>query len=89
MDDGMQTMRHEEYGRLYKATTEEIVHDATVIRGTLLIHLVPTVILFDLGSTHTFLARTFVDRIGLTVGDLQHNLVVLTPSGVNLTTKVV
>lgn len=66
----MQTAKLEEYGRMYAATTEGALHENIVITGTLLIHSVPALVLFDSGNTHTFLARTFVDRISFTVDDL-------------------
>lgn len=62
----MQTARPEELGRMYTATREEAMQNTTFIKGTLLIHLLPAVVLFDSGSTHTFIARTFADMVGLT-----------------------
>ena len=59
-----------------------------VITGTIMIQSAPATVLFDSGSTHTFLSRTFIDRIGMTVFDLGHDLVVSTPSGATLTTGV-
>lgn len=75
IDDGMQTMRLEEYGRMYGTSVEEAVQETAVITGTLPIHLVPVVVLFD--SSSTLLTRAFVDRNGLTVGGLRQNLVLL------------
>lgn len=73
---------------MYAATTEGALQEYIVNTGTLLIHSVPTLVLFDLGNTHTFLARTFEDRIGLAVGDLGHDSVVSTPVNSTLTTGV-
>lgn len=39
---------------MWAATTDEAVQDATVIIGSLPIHSVPVVVLFDSDSTHTF-----------------------------------
>lgn len=44
------------------------------------------VVLFDSSSTHTFVAKAFVDGIGMRIDDLGYDLVVLTPTGVDLTT---
>lgn len=67
------------------ATTKEAIQDATIITGTLLIHYVSIVVLFDSSSKHTFLARAFIDRICVPIGDLGHDLGVSTPSGATLT----
>lgn len=73
---------------MYAATAEEAVHDTIVITGTLLIHSTTAVVLFDFGSAHTFLALAFINRIGILIDDLGHDLVVSTPAGATLTTKV-
>lgn len=74
----MQTAKLAKYGRMYAATAEEVVQDNTVIIGTLLIHSTPTVVLFDERSTHTFLARVFVDRIYVSIDGLGYDLVAST-----------
>lgn len=73
---------------MYATIDEEVVHDTTVVTSTLSIHSLPVVVLFDSGSTHTFLAKTFIYRTSLTVGDLEHDLVVSTSVCVTLTTGV-
>lgn len=84
----MQEDRPERQGKMYDTMTEEAVQDAVVIIGNLLIHYVPIIALFDYDSTHTFIAKTFVDRIGVSVKDLGYYLVVSTPVGVVLTPGV-
>lgn len=79
-DVQVQVGRPEQQGRMYASTTEEAVQDASVIIGTLLIHSTPVVVLFDSCSTHTFIAKTFVDRIDLCVKDLGYDLVESTPT---------
>ena len=81
-------MRLELSGRVYSATAVKAVQDPRVITGTITIQSAPATMLFDSGSTHTFLARAFVDRNGMTVLDLGHDLVVSTPFGATLTTGV-
>lgn len=44
--------------------------------------------MFDSSSKHTFKAKTFVGRIGVSIEDLYYKLTVSTPTGVVLTTKV-
>lgn len=63
---------------MYTTTTEEVVHDATVITGTLLIHSAPAVVLFDPSSTHSFIIKTFINRIGVSVKDVVYDLVIST-----------
>lgn len=59
-----------------------------VIIGTLLFHLAPIVVLFDSSSTHSFISKPFVDRIGVPVDDLRYDLVVSPHAGIVLTTEV-
>ena len=54
----------------------------------LFIHFAPAIVLFDSGSTHTFLSRSFADRIGVQLEDLGFDLRVSTPAGVVLTIGV-
>lgn len=56
-----------------------MVQDAAIITSTLFFHLAPIVVLFDFGSTHTFISRSFVDKIGVLVDYLGFDLVVFTP----------
>lgn len=73
---------------MYTTTAEETLWDATIITGTFSIHSVSAVVLFDFGSTHTFLAQMLVDRFGVLLDELGHDLVVCTPVGATLTTGV-
>lgn len=73
---------------MYATTIEEVVQDATIIIGTLLIHLARVVVLFDSSSTHTFISRKFVDWIGVPIDDLGYDLVISTPTRAVITTKV-
>lgn len=73
---------------MYVATAEEVVQDAAVITGALFIHSTPAIALFNCSCTHTFIAMTFNDRIGMSVADLGYNLVVSTLIGAILTTEV-
>ena len=66
--------RPAEQGTAYAATADEAVQDAAIVTGTLPIHSIPAIVLFDSGSTHTFLAQAFVDRVGLEVIDLGFDL---------------
>lgn len=57
-----------------------MVQDATIITSTLIIYSTPAIVLFDAGSTHTLIAKTFVDRIDVLVDDLGYDLVVSIPT---------
>lgn len=61
---------------MFVATAKNAVQDSVVIIGTLFVHMAPTIVLFDSGSTHTFIGKIFVDRIGMFVGNLGYDLVV-------------
>lgn len=73
---------------MYATTSEEVVHDSTIITSTLLINFASTIDLFDSGNTHTFIAKKFVDRINVTVEDLGYDLVALAPARAVLPTGV-
>lgn len=65
---------------MYTTTVEEAVQVVTIITVILFIHSTPLVTLFDFGSTHTFIAKTFASRIRLSVEDLGYDLVGSTPA---------
>lgn len=63
---------------MYAATTKVVVEYTIVITVILLIQSAPLIALFDSGRTYTFIAKTFVDRIGVIVEDLGYDLAVST-----------
>lgn len=67
---------------MYIAIVEEAVQDTAITIRTLLFHSAPTIALFDSGSVHTFIAKTFINRIGVSVENLSYDLVVSTPTRV-------
>lgn len=64
---------------MHVTTTKEAVQDVAIITATLLIHSTLVVALLDSSSTHTFIAKTFIDKIRLFVEDLRNDFVVSTP----------
>lgn len=72
----------EQQGRMYGAGVEEAIQDTAINTGNLPIQSAPTVMLFDSGSTHMFIAKAFVDRIVFSIKDLGYDLVVSTPARV-------
>lgn len=87
-DEKIQDARAQQNGRAYATTAEEAVQDTVVIIGTLLIYTALITLLFDIGSTHTFITKTFIERIGTSVEGLGYDLVVPTFAGAILTTRV-
>ncbi|XP_023736044.1 uncharacterized protein LOC111883953 [Lactuca sativa] len=62
-------------GRAHQMTVEEPVITATVA-GTYLLDSEPDVVMFDSGATHSFVSRTFMNRLGRSIGKLAHPMVV-------------
>lgn len=87
MADQMQIARPEEFDKIYAATVEKAVHNATVITSTLIFSTL-VIVLSDLGNMHTFLARAFVDRSDVSIENLGHDLAASTLVGATLTTRV-
>lgn len=81
-------VRPQQQDRMCATTTEEAIQDATVITSTIFIQSAYTLILFDSGRMHNFLAKAFVDKIGMRLNDLVYDLVVSTPARAVLTTRV-
>lgn len=71
---------------MYAVTFKEAVEDSVMMIGTLLINYAPATGLFDSRSTHTFIAKIFIDRIVVFVDDLGYDLLVSTTTGGILTT---
>lgn len=67
---------------------KEVVKDAAMITGTLLIHSPLVITLFNYSCTHAFIAMIFNNRIGMLVEDLGYDLVVSTLVGAILITEV-
>lgn len=88
LDGHMQGVRLEQQGMIYATTIMEAVQDAAIITCILLIHSSPAVALFNSGSTLTFIAKTFVDRFGVSIEDLGYDLAVSTPARAIVTTSV-
>lgn len=73
---------------MYATIVDDEVQDTSVITTTLLIHFALTIAMFDYGSTHIFIAKIFVNRIGVFVEDLGYELVVSTSINSVLTTRL-
>ncbi|KAL7599837.1 hypothetical protein Lser_V15G25678 [Lactuca serriola] len=62
-------------GRAHQMTADEPVITATVA-GTYLLDSEPAVVMFDSGATHSFVSRTFINRLGCSIGKLARPMVV-------------
>ncbi|XP_052620931.1 uncharacterized protein LOC128126834 [Lactuca sativa] len=62
-------------GRAHQMTADEPVITATVA-GTYLLDSEPAVVMFDSGATHSFVSRTFINRLGHSIGKLARLMVV-------------
>lgn len=72
---------------MYVTNCDEYVKDMAGITCALLLDSVPAVVLFDAGSTHVLIARTFIHSIGVGLDDLGYDLVVTTLVRAILTTQ--
>ncbi|KAL0554084.1 hypothetical protein IC582_007995 [Cucumis melo] len=74
-------------GRVYATTRQEAERAGTVVTGTLPILGHYAFVLFDSGSSHSFISSVFVQHVGLEVEPLGSVLSVSTPSGEVLLSK--
>lgn len=75
-------------GKVHASIAAKVVREAAIITGSLFIHSIPAVFFFYSSSTHTYISRSLVDRIGVPIDNLGYDWVVSTPAGVVLTTDV-
>ncbi|KAA0065587.1 ty3-gypsy retrotransposon protein [Cucumis melo var. makuwa] len=74
-------------GRVFATTRQEAERTGTVVTGTLPILGHYAFVLFDSGSSHSFISSMFVQHVGLEVEPLGNVLSVSTPSGEVLLSK--
>ncbi|KAL0533338.1 hypothetical protein IC582_030157 [Cucumis melo] len=74
-------------GRVFATTRQEAERAGTVVAGTLPILGHYAFMLFDSGSSHSFISSVFVQHVGLKVEPLGSVLLVSTPSGEVLLSK--
>ncbi|KAK8564234.1 hypothetical protein V6N12_036363 [Hibiscus sabdariffa] len=68
-------------GLVYAARRREDRDDPDVIAGTFMIRSLPYFALIDVGSTHSYVARSVSVKLGLTPGKTGHGVTVLSPLG--------
>ncbi|XP_022156067.1 uncharacterized protein LOC111023035 [Momordica charantia] len=75
--------------RVFALTRGDVEHAEAVVTGTILVLSMPAYALFDSGSSHSFIASTFVQHADLELESLGFLLSVSTPSGSVLVTSQV
>ena len=58
--------------------------DASVLASTISLHGIDVYALFDSGAKHSFVSKKFVSKFGVESIELDCDLVIATPSGVNM-----
>ncbi|KAL0539893.1 hypothetical protein IC582_024114 [Cucumis melo] len=74
-------------GRVFATTRQEVERAGTVVTGTLPILGYYAFVLFDSGSSHSFISSIFIQHVGLEVEPLGSFLFFSTPSGEILLSK--
>ncbi|XP_017410663.2 uncharacterized protein LOC108322887 [Vigna angularis] len=72
--------RAQAVGRVYAMTRTEATNAGNLITSTCLLNDVSCCVLFDSGATHSFISKECVEKLGLSVRELQFDLVVSTPT---------
>ena len=68
-------------GRVFSMTHKDTQATSDVVRGTLRIHTLFAKVLIDPGSTHSFVAVSFVGLLDMHVNTMDFDLIVATPMG--------
>ena len=84
-----QSGRPKTTGRVFALSGADAAKSDDLIQGICFIDQIPLVVLYDSGATHSFIARTCVEKLSLPVSSLKVDLLVDTPtSGSVLTSDV-
>jgi hypothetical protein len=62
-------------------TTEEAQHAQDVVLGMFFVSSHPTIVLFDLGASHSFISSSFVTKHHLPITIMKHTMLVSSPGG--------
>ncbi|XP_047166433.1 uncharacterized protein LOC124835539 [Vigna umbellata] len=71
--------RAQAVGRVYAIIGAEAASSGKLITSSFLLYGLPCCVLFDSGATHSFISKACVEKLGLSVSDMQFDLVVSTP----------
>ncbi|XP_022154299.1 uncharacterized protein LOC111021593 [Momordica charantia] len=75
------TQEGNQKARVFALTREEVTNAEAVVTGTVLVCNAPAYVLFDSGSSQTFISTAFVRQTNLELAPLGFLLLVSTPSG--------
>ncbi|XP_043687675.1 uncharacterized protein LOC122638889 [Telopea speciosissima] len=75
--------------RVFALMTKDVEASPTVVTGTLNISTISANVLFDSGSTHSLLSKSFSEKISVEPRPLKPSLLVTLPSGENLVADTV
>jgi hypothetical protein len=69
------------YSKINHATTEEAQHAQDVVLGMFLASSHPAIVLFDLGTSHSFISSSFVVKHHLSITIMKQIMLVSSPGG--------
>jgi hypothetical protein len=70
------TPQNQSKGRINHVTAETVPEDADVVYGMFLINSIPTSVLFDSGSSHSFVIKSFVEKHKISNYPLKRKLLI-------------
>src|SRR3954471_4255018 len=68
-------------GQVNHINVEEIYEESDDVAGKFKLNSIPALVLFDIGASHSFISRAFVDRNGLPVETIGCPIRVSSPGG--------
>jgi hypothetical protein len=69
------------YGKINQVTTEEAQQAQDIVLGMFLASSHPTIVLFDMGASHSFISSIFVAKHHLPISIMKHTMLVSSPGG--------
>jgi hypothetical protein len=76
------------YDKVNHVTTEEAQQAQDIVLGMFLASSHPTIVLFDLGASHSFISSTFVAKHHLPISIMKHTMLVSSPGGERRTNHI-
>jgi hypothetical protein len=69
------------YGKVNHMTSDEAQQVQDVVLGMFLASSHPATILFDSGASHSFITSSFVAKHNLSIANMKHTMLVISPAG--------
>jgi len=76
-------------GNVFALNAKEVEQPDNLIRGMCFINSTPLIAIIDIGTTHSFISSSRVERLGLVVTPLSRGMVIDTPTNGSVTTSAV